>query len=137
MKSVYILYIISFFVSCDLVDYQAHITGRYYLSYVDTWDHMSLYYKFEDGGMVGVVSHSVFAVGHNDEFIIIKNHPKNESGNPDKKIINYYIVPVHKELTYSPEIGVIGPLTIDAFEAKRNELKITELKFTKIISALE
>jgi hypothetical protein len=98
---------------------------------------MSLYYKFEDGGMVGVVNYSVFAVGHSDDFIIVKNHPENESRLPDKKITNYFIVPVYKKLTYSPEIGVIGPLTLEAVEDKRKELDISGIKFSKIISRLE
>lgn len=86
----------------------------------------------ESGNCKGVLEETVFAVGFNDKYIIAKQHPAD-----DRAIINYYIVPIYKENTLSPEKGVIGALTLKQFNEKRKELNISNVKFTKEIENLK
>ena len=108
------------------------VVGRYSLVSVDAKENTTLSYQLEDGNYVGVVDKVVFAIGFDDSYIIAKQHPSNNRG-----VANYYIVPVYKKPTLSPEKGVIGPLTADQFMVKRKELGISEkLTFTKVIEDL-
>ncbi len=105
-----------------------HITERYYLVAVDSREDMSLGYSVNNNNssFVDVVGETVFAVGYNDKYIILKQHPAN-----NRNTTKYYIVPIYKSFNYSPENGVIGALTIEQFNEKRKELHIPDsLKFT-------
>jgi len=93
---------------------------------------MTIGYEIDkNGNTVDVVSETIFSIGNNDKYIIAKQHP-----NRNKNIVNYYIIPIYKEFTYSPEKGLIGPLSLNQFETKRKELKISNLTFDKNIEDL-
>lgn len=54
---------------------------------------MSLYVK--DGDYtVSVVGPTVFSLGYNDSFIILKQHPIGDNDVINKSITNYYIIPL-------------------------------------------
>ncbi|HET9058268.1 MAG TPA: hypothetical protein VFN30_15595 [Chitinophagaceae bacterium] len=109
------------------------VVGRYYLVAVDVPQDLDLSYKLEDGSYIGVVRETVFAVGFNDKYIIVKQHPFN-----NRAITNYYIVPIYKENILSPEKGVSRALTLEQFNEKRKELRIPdEVAFTKEIEELK
>jgi hypothetical protein len=95
---------------------------------------MSLAYSVNDenSSFVDVIGETVFSGGFNDKYLIIKQHPLN-----NKKITNYYIVLIYREFNYSPEKGVMGPYTLDAFNKKCKELNIEDIKFTITNSELE
>jgi hypothetical protein len=112
-----------------------HLTERYYLVATDVPENMSLGYSVHDDNttFVDVVGETIFAAGYNDKYIILKQHPSN-----NRTITNYYIVPIYKEFSYYPEKGVNGPLTIEQFNKKREELKISrDLKFNYQINDLK
>jgi len=110
------------------------VVGRYYLVAVDYMkEETSLNFQLDDNSSYGVVKETVFAVGYNDNYIIVKQHPSN-----NRDITNYYIVALCKENTLWAEKGVIGPLTEIGFIKKRKELGISqELTFTRILKDLE
>jgi hypothetical protein len=112
-----------------------HVIGGYYLSTVDyVEDGMSLYYDLDDGNYIGVVNETVFAVGYNEEFIIVKQHPTNYPFPPDKSTTNYYIIPLKFKVNHFPDENKIGPLSEIDFTIKRKELGIPDsLSFTKIL----
>ena len=111
---------------------EIQIIDRYHLLAVDIDTDMSLSYKLKDGNYVGIVDQTVFSVGFNDDYIIAKQHPDN-----DHNTINYFILPIIKNYTYSPDDGLIGPLTMKQFETKTKELGIAQLTFTKTIEKLK
>lgn len=123
------------FVSCTGLD-DEHIVDQYYLGTIDYVEEgMTLYYLLDDGNYVGVVDETVFAVGFNDEFIIVKQHPAKFTNSPDKSITNFFIVPIKDKIHKSPDENKIGPMPQSEFEIKRKELGIPDsLTFTKTLS---
>ncbi|MFK7049804.1 hypothetical protein FLACOL_00457 [Flavobacterium columnare] len=123
------LVLINLFFSCNDIE-NNKIIGRYYLVAVDTKDNMTIGYEIdENGNTVDVVGETIFSIGNNDKYIIAKQHPSR-----NKNIVNYFIIPIYKDFTYSPEKGLIGPLSLNQFEAKRKELNISNLAFEKNIN---
>jgi hypothetical protein len=132
LKIITLVILLLFIFSCNDLN-EKHIIGRYYLDTVDYVEElMSLYFKYDDGNSIGVVNQTVFAVGFNEKYIVVKQHPDN-----NKKITNFYIVPIYKEETYWPEKGLLGPLTFEQFQEKRKELNLTNVEFTIIKESLK
>ena len=65
----------------------------------------------------------VYGVGHNENFIIVKQHP-----NPDTSVTNYYVIDVAKNSKQTSQ-GINGPLSKSRFEELLRELKISHLAF--------
>lgn len=59
--------------SCGFV-YKQHLTGNYYLIAVDTKDDMDVCYhrQTDDALYIGITGASVYAVGYDDDFILVK-----------------------------------------------------------------
>ena len=128
-----LIFLLFIFNGCSGVS-EDKVVGRYYLVAVDyVKEGTSLNFQLDNNSSYGVVNETVFAVGYNDKYIIVKQHPAN-----NKAITNYYIVPIYKENTLWAEKGVIGALTLEQFNEKRKELNISdELTFTKEIEDLK
>lgn len=118
--------------SCFMFDNDAdNIIGKYEISWIDTPNTRSICKKYSETGSEVLVPEYVFAVGHNSEFIIAKQHPTNgfESGYKiDKSITNYFIVDIMKEG------NVYGPLSELDFNKKVSELAIEAIEFDQIYS---
>jgi len=123
---------------CSGID-KEHLIGNYYLTAVDYVDEgKDLSYLLESGNFVGVVSSTVFAVGYNEEYIIVKQHPREFPNPPDKTITKFFIVPIKNKVHQSLDENKLGPLTELEFKEKRKELRIPEdLTFTKVFKDLE
>jgi hypothetical protein len=109
------------------------VAGKFHLIAVDVKENLSLSYNLNNGDYIGVVNQTVFAVGHNDKYIIVKQHPQILG----KNFTDYYIVPVIVKNQYWIEKEVIGPLRRDQFEQKKKELNIENLEFTIVYENLE
>jgi hypothetical protein len=111
------------------------IIGRYHLVAVD-YDkaQTTLSYEVHNGeSFLGVVGPMVFAVGYDNRFIILKEHPdKALFDSPDTNVTNYYIVAVPTVYTDLPnEKNVYGPFDEYQFLVKRKELGVSDsIKFT-------
>lgn len=136
----YVGYIVSIFIllGCNGIQ-EEQLVDRYYLIAMDYVEEgMNLSYVLESGDFIGVVNSTVFAVGYNDEYIIVKQHPRKFPNPPDKLITNYFIVPIKDKVHASPDENKIGPLTKEGFVIKRKELGVSDsLTFTKVFSELE
>jgi hypothetical protein len=122
------------------------VVGRYNLATIDVDEEMSLTY----GDQI-VVPPTVFAVGHNDKYIIVKQHPYNDifynqlhklpdtgKEEENRNITNFYIVKINDQYTNRPDSGVFGPLTFDEYTIKKKELHISDgITFTKVIDYLK
>jgi hypothetical protein len=103
----------------------------------DVGEDMSLGFKHSESGYWIMVKSTVFAVGFNDEFIIVKQHPRTFPDQPDKSITNYFIVPIYSRTIHSMDDDVIGPLGKEDFDKKRIELGIADITFTRVLEELK
>lgn len=108
------------------------IIGRYQVLWIDVWENqkISKQDKEHPSGSSVLVPEYVYAVGHNDEYIIAKQHPTSgfEKGyKVDTSITNYYMIQMNEEEEYKDL--VFGPLTIHQFDSIRREKGIESLEF--------
>lgn len=128
------------FAGCSGLAIEEKIIDNYYLIATDVGEDCSLsYHEPTDGSNYGtIIEATVFAVGYNDKYMIVKQHPRTFPNPPDKKITNYYILPLRKGMDWKNKNGLIGALTLEQFTEKRKELNIREsLTFTKEIEDLK
>jgi len=140
MKNLFFLFILLVFSGCSGLAIKEEITKNYYFIAVDIREDCALsYHEPSDASNYGtVIEATVFAAGYNDKYMIVKQHPRTFPNQPDKKITNYYILPLKKEMNWRTKNGLIGPLTQEEFTEKRKELNISDsLTFTKVIEELE
>ena len=112
------------FVSCQDIDV-THVAGRYYLVVTDVKEDRTLSYSPAEGSYAGGVPPMVYAVWHNDDFIIAKQHPS-YGFEPELNKTLYYIVPLKNPVSEFPDENFIGPLDKKEFAKKIKELKITD-----------
>jgi hypothetical protein len=123
-KTISLAILISLFYACT-PPARINIKGRYFLESDDYGKYIVGYQVDEHENFQILVDVYVFAAGFNDKFIIAIQHPKEFHGMSTDS--NYYIVPFHSAYTYSPQDGIIGPLTPKEFNMKKSELKIDHL----------
>ena len=99
--------------SCFIFDSDSDIIiGKYEVLWIDSPNTRAVCEKYSSTGSTVLIPEYVFAVGHNSEFIIAKQHPTNgfENGNEiDKSKTNYYIVDIRNKSK------VFGPLSKSDF----------------------
>jgi len=118
---------------CLGFDTKEKVVGNYYLVAPDDESQLSLDYcdPADQNGCGGVIGATVFAVGYNEKYIIVKQHPSAFPKAPNKKMTNFFIVPITGGFNYRTMNNLIGPLTLEQFSDKRKELNIPDsLKFT-------
>jgi hypothetical protein len=84
---------------------------------------MSLSFDMQDGTGLGLVGPTVFSIGGDDNYIVIKQHPSTDDfgSSFNRGITNYYVVTRSRSPRFAErKKGVRGPMT----EAEFNELKI-------------
>lgn len=130
--------ILSTFLGCHNFVIEEKLVGNYYLVASDEEYGCNLAFKEnKDQDFGTLISPTVFAVGYNDDYMIVKQHPRTFPNPPDKSITNYYILPLKEGMNWRTKNGLIGPLTELEFIAKRKELEIRDdLTFTKVLKDL-
>lgn len=109
---------------------------RYVLTAVDTLGQMHLVFDLGDGAAIGLVGPTVFSIGADTQYIVVKRHPGNAFGEFDRKVIEYFVLRrVQSEDFGARQRGVQGPFALAEFEKLTNQLHL--LPFTKTISELE
>ena len=123
------------FISCLGSEFERErITNDYYLTTTDNYNKdVYINFKLQNGDFVGVVSATVFSVGYNEKYIIARQHPFDYPNKVDTSIIKYYIIPIYKKSTFSPEEGVLGPLSLRDFKSRCVTLGISNVRFSKNI----
>ena len=96
--------------------------------WIDDPDDVRLSYDAGKGYWSGKVEERVFAVGANERYIVVKQHPK---GN--KSITNYFIIDMKEDSLSKPV--VMGPLTAEEFAKRSAEVSLPE--FTKTLESLQ
>lgn len=111
---------------------------RYMLLEIDSRSQMSLSFDLQDGTSLGLVGPTVFAVGSNEKFIVLKQHPARDhfASSFDRTVTNYFVV----QRTSSPDFkerrkGVVGPLSREEFD--KLALKLALPSFSETFADLE
>lgn len=128
---------VSILAGCDALSPDTYwSSGDYELIAVDTKGQMMLAVDLHNGGSIGIVGATVFALGADDHYIVVKQHPaKDAFGHFDQDVTHYFIVTRLPGTAEEKEKGVRGPLSKDEFDglAVSNSLP----RFTKTFSDLE
>ncbi|ESU23070.1 hypothetical protein FLJC2902T_32340 [Flavobacterium limnosediminis JC2902] len=126
-RNLYLIFIIFFAInSCAWLDESQHqkIVGEYEIGWNDLESNRSISKPIKncDGCYEVIVNSYVYAVGHNEKYIIAKqlNYPESET--------YYYIIDIEKNKK-SSQNGIIGPLNGTEFEKTIKDLQIVNLKF--------
>ena len=127
------------FASCGFVTEQKIIENYYFIATDDSEGmHLSYHESSDENDYGTLIGATVFAVGNNDDYMIVKQHPRIFPNPPDKKTTNYYILPLTKGMDWRTKNGLLGPLTLEQFIKKRKELNIPDsVTFTKVMKDLE
>jgi hypothetical protein len=118
-----------------------HVTGSYYLVAFDDAARICLTFGNEKDHGVVVVRETVFAVGYDDNFIIVAEHPHNEDGpgsEMDRSETNYYVVALKEPPGKRHKDNLYGPMATGEFEIVRLAMGVPEdLQFTRMFKELE
>ena len=113
------------FISCwDNRGENETIVNNYSIGWSDLISNRAILEKEKDFCCNIIVSDYVFAVGHNSNFIIAKQHPYIN----DLSITKFYIIDIEKRKTGTVN-SVFGPMDENEFDKKKHELNISDLKF--------
>jgi uncharacterized protein YceK len=117
------------------------VVDNYYLIAPDEEEQLDLSYcdPSDQEGCSTIISETVFAVGHNQEYIIAKQHPRVFPKTSNKSITNYFILPINKKDRHGRDnFGLIGPLTFEQFNKRKKELNIPDnVKFIILKESLK
>ena len=120
--------------SCGFV-YKQHLTGNYYLIAVDTKDDMDVCYhrQTDDALYIGITGASVYAVGYDDDFILVKAYRALRDSMDislqryDKNTTEYYIIPVNNtQEAWEAQENKFRAFSKKDFEVKRKELGVSD-----------
>ena len=105
--------------------------STYKLAWTDTSDNMSLSRKLPGGNTIGRVDATVYAIGANARYVVVKQHP---GGDRSKTL--YFIVDVQSDTDHAdPKDVVEGPLTESQY---RDKAAVVELpQFSKTLAWLQ
>ena len=132
VKNILLLFVtISFLTGCLFDSSSNCIIGKYEVLWIDLPQNQILAKKdkLHSSNYSTLIAAYIFAVGHNENYIIAKQHPTN-GFHGDYKIhadtTNYYIIDIYKERD-----KVFGPLTLKQFDSLKTKFKISDLNFIK------
>jgi hypothetical protein len=113
--------------------------GNYFLIATDVGEDLALCYQehVDDPSYGTVVRATVFALGYNSHFIVVKQHPRTFPNLPDKDITNYFILPIKKGFDWGDMNGLMGPFTLTQFKNQSDTLHLGDIKFTIVYKDLE
>ncbi len=103
------------------------VSGKYSTLWIDLEQNRSLCEELDNArSWSTLIEPYIFAVGHNDDFIIAKQHPA-ENGKINLAVTNYYIVDIT-----TAEAKVSGPHPEKAFEKLRKDIGAEKITFHQL-----
>lgn len=122
---------------CDSLGFTEHEwhSGDYVLAAIDTREDMSLYADLGKGNLAGLVDSTVFALGADKRYIVLKQHPATEGTGVDRGVTNYFVVTRLPGTIVEKQTGVHGPMTREQFEQLSATLHLPP--FTKTLDDLK
>ena len=110
---------------------------RYVAVEVDDPGQMNLAFDMRSGSTITLVGPTVFAIGADQHYIVVKQHPATDGfGHYNREVTNYSIV----ERTSSSDVrerqrGILGPLSEQDFRSRVATLKLPT--FQKVFRDLQ
>ena len=108
-----------------------HIAGPYSTGWIDVNSSRYIEKQDNDGNSLKVIPAYIYSVGHNDRFIVAKQHPL-QGEFPKEKIdvtqTNYYVI----DLNLQPgqvEEKIYGPMDASQFESLSRKLEVGKIVF--------
>jgi len=111
---------------------------RYVLLAIDSREQMSLSFDLQDGTSLGLVGPTVFSIGADETYIVLKQHPLPDTlGAPaNRAITNYFVVTRSRSSQFVNRAkGVRGPMTEVEFAELKTAVQLPA--FTKTFEDLE
>jgi hypothetical protein len=123
--------------SCDALSPDTYWrSGDYELTAIDAKGQMMLAVDLHNGGSIGIVGPTVFSLGADEHFIVVKQHPaKDNFGNFDRGVTSYFVVTRLPGSAQEKEKGVRGPLSKAEFDQLAASAHLP--RFTKTFADLE
>jgi len=131
MRLLLLLLIISFLQGCLFDSHSDRIIDKYIVLWIDRPQNQFLAKESElnSSSSSDIIAPYIFAVGHNDHYIIAKQHPTNGFEGGYKIHVdttNYYIIDIYKE-----KDKIFGPLNQNQFDSLKIRFGIDNLDFSK------
>ncbi|MGF7040080.1 DUF3997 domain-containing protein [Mucilaginibacter lappiensis] len=108
-----------------------HIVGPYYTGWIDVHSSRYLGKRDSNDSEIEIIPAYIYAVGHNNRFIVAKQHPLNGKF-PDETInttqTNYYLIDLKLEPGQG-EKGMYGPMDASQFANLSHELHLNEITY--------
>jgi hypothetical protein len=121
---------------CDAFSLDTYWSGDYELIAIDVKGQMMLAVDLHNGGSIGIAGPTVFSLGADEHYIVVKQHPaKDHFGKFDRGVINHFIVTRLPGSGPDKEKGVRGPLSKDDFDRLAASTHFPQ--FTKTFADLE
>jgi hypothetical protein len=116
-RAIFAMSMAALLTSCDALSPDTYWhSGDYELIAVDVKGQMTLSIDLHNGGAIGIVGPTVFALGADDRYIVVKQHPaKDGFGHFDRGVTNYFVVTRVAGSEADQEKAVRGPLSADEF----------------------
>jgi hypothetical protein len=139
MKKITICFVVALFLSSCTGSAIKNFHGNYFLIASDVGEDLGLYYQehIGDSNYGTVVGATVFAVGYNSKFIVVKQHPRTFPNSPNKDITNYFILTIKKGFDWREMNGLLGPFTQNQFRNQSDALHLGDIEFTIVYKDLE
>jgi hypothetical protein len=128
---------VSALAGCDVFSLDTYWrSGDYELIAIDVKGQMMLAVDLHNGGSIGIVGATVFSLGADEHYIVVKQHPETDGfGHFDRGVTNYFIVTRVPGSEHDKEKGVRGPLSKDEFGRLSASTHLPQ--FTKTFADLE
>ena len=108
-----------------------HIAGPYSTGWIDVHSSRYIEKQDKDGYLLEVVPAYIYAVGHNERFIVAKQHPL-QGEFPKERInvaqTNYFVIDLKLQPDQGEE-GVYGPMDSSQFETLSRKLEVGKIVF--------
>lgn len=128
MRPIQYLLLLIINVSCGYGGFSDSIIEDYEVTWDEDPHQQAICRKTSSTSCSVIVAEYIFAVGHNEEFIIAKQHPTNRL-EVNTTITNYYIIDIRNE-----DEEIYGPLQEAVFNASREKFGIAHIEFDMIYS---
>jgi hypothetical protein len=100
-------------------------SGDYELIAIDVKGQMNLSADLGNGGAIALVGPTIFSLGADDRYIVVKQHPATDNfGAFDRSVTNYYVVTRLPGSATDKEKGVRGPMTKQEFDGLASTAKL-------------
>ena len=128
--------LLAFIVGCGGIGfaYEKNLSGKYCLVACDVLEQMSIDEIPSDGGNIynGVISATVFAVGWDEHFIIVKQHPRSDKHPAGDRAVTYFYILRVSDGKLSEQLDK------RAFNVERDKLGVSKnLSFSLVFDELK